>query len=283
MKYAGIADEAGPDLGTQIRAHRELGWTHIEPRNIGEHCITDLSDAEFERVLGRLNDSGLRCIGFASQLANWARPIDGDFQVDIDELKRAIPRMQQAGAKFLRCMSFPNRKNDPLPEDAWRDEVVRRFKLLGRMAEDGGVTLVHENCHGWAGRSPQDTLEFLERVDSPALKLVFDTGNTRDQDSVAFYRAVKDHVVHIHIKDWKRNADGTCTATFPGEGESGTEQVLADLIAENYDGILSIEPHMVAVIHLGKSAAEDPETAYRPYVDYGRRLMKLVDFLQPPP
>lgn len=277
MYYAGIADEAGEDLATQIRAHRELGWSHIEPRNIGNRCITDLPDDEFAAVLGQLSDAGLQAVGFASQLANWARPVDGDFQLDLDELARAIPRMQQAGARFIRCMSYPNSKTAPWADDDWRDEVVRRFKILAQMAEDGGVVLVHENCHGWASQTPQTSLEFIERVDSPALKLVFDTGNTRDQDSVAFFRAVREQIVHIHIKDWKRNPDGSTTATFPGEGESGTEQVLRELLSSGYDGCLSIEPHMVAVIHLGKSADEDPAVAYDLYVEYGRRLMKLVD------
>ena len=107
MNYAGIADEAGEDLATQIRAHQELGWTHIEPRNIDNVCITDLSDADFDSVLRRLEEANQKIVGFASQLANWARPIDGDFQVDVDELQRAIPRMQRAGAKFIRCMSYP--------------------------------------------------------------------------------------------------------------------------------------------------------------------------------
>ena len=37
---------------------------------------------------------------------------------------------------------------------------------------------------------------------------------------------------------------------------------------------------MVAVIHLGKSADEDPETAFRLYVEYGQRLMSLVNNLK---
>ena len=73
-------------------------------------------------------------MGFASQLANWARPIDGDFQIDVDELRRAIPRMQRAGTKFIRCMSYPNREENPLPDDEWGDEVIRRFQILAQQA-----------------------------------------------------------------------------------------------------------------------------------------------------
>lgn len=277
MEYAGIADEAGEDLTTQIRAHRELGWTHIEPRNIGNACITDLSDEEFDDALGRLNDAGQKIIGFASQLANWARPIDGDFQVDVDELGHAIPRMQRAGTKFIRCMSYPNRKELPLPDDEWGNEVVRRFQILAQQAHDGGVTLVHENCHGWGSQDPAHALQLIERVDSPALKIVFDTGNEREIDTVDYFRAVREHVVHVHVKDWKRDLAGDIQECYPGEGDSGAREILADLVKTGYDGFLSIEPHMVAVVHLGKSADEDPEVAYTTYVEYGRRLMKLMD------
>ena len=280
MYYAGIADEAGEDLETQIRAHRELGWSHIEPRNIGNRCITDLSDEEFEVVRGKLNDAGINCVGFASQIANWARPIDGDFQVDIDELQRAIPRMQRTGAKFIRCMSYPNRKENPLSDADWRDAVIERFQTLAKIAADGGVVLVHENCHGWASQTPTHSVEFVERIDSPALKLVFDTGNERENDTVEYYHAVKDYIVHVHVKDWKEREDGDVSECYPGEGDSGAREILEDLIKTGYDACLSIEPHMVAVIHLGKSADADPEAAYNIYVEYGRRMMNLVDSIR---
>lgn len=280
MNYCGIADEAGESLDMQIRAHQELGWSAIEPRNIDGVCITDLSDADFGRVLEAFDNAGQQVVGFASQIANWARPIDGDFQVDIDELQRAIPRMQQCGARFIRTMSYPNSRTSPLTDRDWGDEVVRRFKQLAALAHDGGITLIHENCHGWASQGAASALEFIERVDSPALKLVFDTGNERQRDTPEYFRAVKDHVVHVHIKAWKHNQEANC---FPDEGDCGIEEILRELIADGYSGYLSIEPHMVAVIHLGKSADEDPEIAYRTYVEYGRRLEQLVRKLQETP
>lgn len=279
MYYAGIADEAGKDLDTQIRAHKELGWKHIEPRLIGDTCITDLSDAAFDEALAKLTDAGIQIVSFGAQLANWAREIGGDFQVDVDELERAIPRMQKSGAKFIRCMSYPNNETNPLAENEWRDEVIRRFKELAKMAEDGGVVLVHENCHGWASESVENTLEFIERVGSPALKLVFDTGNTHP-GSIDFYEKAKEHIVHIHVKNSKVGDDGKRQTCYIDEGDNGAQEILTDLLARGYDGCLSIEPHMIAVIHLGKGADIDPEAAYNLYVEYGRRLMKLVDSLK---
>lgn len=280
MKYCGIADEAGESLDLQIRAHQELGWNGIELRNIDSTCVTDLSDADFDASLQKLSDAGMQVVGFASQIANWARPINGDFEVDRQELLRAIPRMEQCGARFIRVMSYPNAKDNPLSEEEWRDEVVRRFQELASIALDAGVTLVHENCHGWGSQSPNHALEFLERVDSPALRIVFDTGNEHQHDTVEYFRKVRDRIAHMHIKSWKLGEEGRPQSCFPDEAESGTSTILRQLLDDGYDGWYSIEPHMIAVIHLGKSADEDPETAYRLYVEYGQRLMRLVESLQ---
>ena len=52
MFFTGIADEAGDDIQTQIKAHKELGWKHIELRNISGVSLTDLCDRNFDEVVG---------------------------------------------------------------------------------------------------------------------------------------------------------------------------------------------------------------------------------------
>ena len=153
MFYSGIADEGAEDLAGQIKAHQELGWKHIELRNLCGTNLTDISDEEFEQATAALAEGGLEVSCFASQLANWARPIDNDFDIDRQELARAIPRMQKLGTRCIRCMSYPN-SQPPLEDGQWRAQVVERLKELVKMAEDGGVTLVHENCNGWGGLGP---------------------------------------------------------------------------------------------------------------------------------
>ena len=275
MFCSGIADEAGDDLATQIKAHTELGWKHIELRNISGVGAADLCDRSFEEVVESLGEAGIAVSCFAAQLCNWSRPITKHPDIDRHELERAIPRMQRLGCPFIRTMSYPNAG---WPEDEWRDEVVARLKALARLAEDGGVTIVHENCNGWGGLGPEQTLELLDRVNSPAMKLVYDTGNPvpHGQDPWGYYSAVKDHVVYVHIKDGILREDGHCDFTYPGEGQGSVPEVLADLAARGYEGGVSIEPHVAAVVHVGK-AASDAEGAYEKYVEYGRRLVALLD------
>jgi len=69
MFFSGIADEAGKDLDTQIKAHKELGWNHIELRNIDGKQFTDLDDAEFDAACARLESAKMKVSCFASAIA----------------------------------------------------------------------------------------------------------------------------------------------------------------------------------------------------------------------
>lgn len=282
FRFTGFADEAGKSLDEQISVVKEVGWNSIEVRLIGDKNVCDLDDSEWSDVFARLQAEGVTIAAFGGQIANWARPISGDFQQDMDELVRNAPRMKQAGTNILRVMSYPNDKENPWPENQWKAEAIRRLRELSKVAEDLGVILGHENCSGYGGLGPKQFLELAEEVDSPAFKLVFDTGNSsgHDQDLEAswrYYEACKDHIVHVHIKSFKAKEGGKLGTCFPDE-DPNQKRILADLKARGYDGWISIEPHIAAAVHTGKSA--DSEGVARGiWVEYTQRLEKLVSEL----
>lgn len=281
MFLSGIADEAGKDIQTQIRAHRELGWKHIELRMVDGANVTQIDDNAFGRIAGALDEAGLQVSCFGSAIANWARPITCDVQIDRDDLKRAIPRMKRLKVSFIRVMSYPNNPDEPIAEREWRRESIARMKYLAGMAEDGGITLVHENCSGWGGLSAENSVVLLGEVASPALKLVFDTGNPVDyhQDTWEYYLRVRPDIAYVHIKDGRR-VNGAIEYCYPGEGEGNVREVLADLRERGYTGGVSIEPHLAAIIHTGK-AADSADQLYNSYIEYGRRLAAIVRDLKP--
>ncbi|NLV44666.1 MAG: sugar phosphate isomerase/epimerase [Candidatus Hydrogenedentes bacterium] len=276
MFFSGISDEAGQDIAAQIRAHRELGWTWLELRVVDGVNITQLTDADFDAVYGAVTDAGMGVSCFSSAIANWARPITGDFAVDEADLARAMPRMHRFGTPFIRVMSYPNDTDNPVDEAVWRKESIRRMQQLARMAEDGGVTLVHENCSGWGGLSAENSNILLREVDSPALKVVYDTGNpvTYGQDAWDYYQTVLQDIVYVHIKDAVK-IDGEDHYCMCGDGDGRVREVVADLLGRGYDGGFSIEPHLAAVIHTGQKA-DSADALYQSYTAYGRRLMEIV-------
>lgn len=290
MYLTGFADEAGGgSLDLQIQATRELGWNAIETRNINGKNLASLSDLEFERVQETLAAAGVSFNAFGSGIANWSKPITESPESSYAELRAAIPRMCALGIRFVRVMSFA--VPPEIKDRSWQyeDEVVRRMQTLVRMAEDGGVVCLHENCMNWGGLSHEHTLRLLERIDSPHFKLVFDTGNPvvnddvrgekpyRKQDAWEFYRKVREHIAHVHVKDARVEPGGADVFTFPGEGDAQVRRILTDLFARGYDGGISIEPHMVRVFHdTNGDSAKNQEAAYLNYIEYGRRMEAMI-------
>jgi sugar phosphate isomerase/epimerase len=279
FKFCGFADEASRALLKQIEATKEAGWAAIELRLVDTKHVCDQTDAEWAATWATLQQHGIAVAGFGGQIANWARPISGDFQKDLDELRRVAPRMHQAGTKLLRIMSYPNDKDNPWPKDKWRDEVIRRLRELAKIAEAEGVILAHENCSGYGGLGPAEYMELVKAVNSPALKLIFDTGNNsaHDNDNEAtwrYYQTCRKEIVHVHIKSYQRGADGKLVTCYPDQ-DPVQRRVLADLKATGYNGWISIEPHLAAAVHAGKDV-KDEDKGKSIYVEYARRLTKLT-------
>ncbi|MCM8786204.1 MAG: sugar phosphate isomerase/epimerase [Candidatus Omnitrophica bacterium] len=274
MIFTGISDEAGQAIETQIKAHKELGWEYMELRNVDKENLTMMSDEKFEEVYKKVTEAGMKVSCFSSCIANWATKISDDFKKDYDELKRAIPRMKKFNTKYIRVMSWPNDKDNPWDEERWAKEVIRRMKELVKMAEDNGIVIVHENCSGWGGESPENMVRLVEEMNSPNFKLMYDTGNVvahnKNVNPWDFYIKVRPYIEYVHIKDY--NKEGR--ATFPGEGNAMVKEILLDLKKSGYKGFVSIEPHLASVVHEGKVG--DPEITYKTYITYGRKLMALL-------
>lgn len=286
MILSGISDEAGPSIDTQIKAHKELGWEHLSARTIHGTNIHDLSEKEFDEVAGKLEDAGIQVIEFSSLIGNWAKSIEVEFDITIGEVNRSIARMKRLGTKMVRVMSYAQH---PWGERQHAEERFRRLRAIIRRFEEAGILAIHENCMNYGGFSADHTMRLVEQV--PGLKLVFDTGNPvfqRDrskgepypwQDPLEFYEAVKEHVAHVHIKDCLNPPDGETEPeeyTMPGEGQARIPEILAALKRDGYDGAVAIEPHIAMVFHIEEGEPVDEQQCYDSYVEYGRRVEKMV-------
>jgi len=288
MIFTGIGDEAANSLDGQVRAIRDLGWSHLEMRGVevpgfAKANFHDIPDAAFDFAVRKLEENGIRVYCFGSTIMNWSKTVNDPFEPTLSEVKRAIPRMQRLGTKYVRVMSFkPGDDDYRIPA-----EVFRRVKDVTNRFLDAGLQPVHENCMNYGGMSWQHGLELLEKC--PGLKWVFDTANPifnpnrskskpwPRQDAWEFWEHIREHVVHIHIKDatWnpaKKDAD----YNWPGEGQGRVRDILADALARGYDGALSLEPHIVVVFHDAQSKSTNEDALRQNFVEYGHRLEQLV-------
>ena len=288
MILIGIGDEAGTSIASQIAATKELGWRHLEMRGVEvpgfpKGNFHEIPDAAFDQCVEQLAAARIEVYAFGSTIMNWAKTVATPWDVTVGEVNRCIPRMQRLGTKFVRIMSLkPGDDEAALPS-----VVVDRVREVTRRFLDAGITPVHENCMNYGGMSWQVAVELLDKV--PGLKWVFDTANPvfnpdrakpkpwPRQDPWEFWTHVRDHVAHIHIKDAVWNpAKNDADYAWPGEGDGKVREILKDAFARGYDAGISIEPHMVAVFHDVNAKAANEDALRANYVEYGRRLEKLI-------
>ncbi len=129
----------------------------------------------------------------------------------------------------------------------------RCYQQVVPVAESYGITINIEP-HGHFTTNPDRVAEMLEFVDSPFLRLNFDTGNTfiAGQDPVAFLRRFIGKVTHVHIKDVSESlasaARGELTgiavshcAIGDGVNADNIRACLRMLREQGYQGVLSLE------------------------------------------
>ena len=281
MYLTGFADEVSSNIEDQIRVTKELGWNAIEARSIGKSNIHDISDADFENVCKVLLDNRIHINCFGSTIANWSKKISDPFEISLQEVERTISRMQCLNVKLVRIMSYARCPGS----EQYAEERFRRLKVICDKFLDAGITPLHENCMNYGGMSWMHTVELIKNI--PGLKLVFDTGNPviskdhskteeRKQDSLEFFKKIHEHVEHIHIKDAFLDRDKECFV-FPGEGDAKIVDILKELKHMNYNGGISIEPHMASVFHDPDAGVSSFEESYKIYIEYGKRLMGLLE------
>lgn len=256
MKLAVITDEISMDLAHSLDVMKEYGASGAELRSIWDKNIADISDDEAETARGILRDKGIEVCCIASPI----------FKCDIDSGNGSIAgQTHQAGeltladqpelisrcadlAKFfgtdlIRIFSFW-KKGDLT--DEIEERIVVALKQAAEIAEKKNVVLALENEYACYHGSGVDTARVLRKVNSPNIKAVWDPGNAFFVDEKPFpdgYQAIKDYMVHFHIKDALRMDSGKRKFMCVGDGQIDFVGQFAALKADGYGGWYSLETH----------------------------------------
>ncbi|MBC7804682.1 MAG: sugar phosphate isomerase/epimerase, partial [Akkermansiaceae bacterium] len=182
-------------------------------------------------------------------------------------LLHSIDVAKRFGTEYLRIFSFwKHSALTPEIEDRIADELVRPCELAAR----AGITLLLENEHACYLGTAAEAARVIERIGSPAIKMIYDPGNSffaGEQPFPAGFESARNHYAHIHVKDAGVNADGMPAWCPVGEGEINYPLLFAALKSDGYGGIVALETHY-------KGADSDPEKASRQSLANMIRLME---------
>jgi len=242
-KLSAFADEVTDDFLEQVRYLAKEGVGYIEPRFVGGRNLMDLGKGELDEVKKMMQDHGLKVSAIGSPIGKVK--LDEPFEPHLDKFKHAVELAVFLEAPFIRMFSYYAPEGKDI--DDYRDQVMDRMAAKAELLADVDVTMVHENEAHIYGHTAENCVEMVEAVGSEKLRLAYDPANFVWGEKITnnvevCWPVMKPYVVHIHIKDWKLGA--TDVGSIPGEGDGQIKELLAELAAMDYDGCMTMEPHL---------------------------------------
>lgn len=255
-KLSAFADEVTDDFLEQVKylASEKVGY--IEPRFIDKKNIMDLTKSELNEVKKKIEDHGLKVSAIGSPIGKVK--LDEPFEPHLDKFKHAVELAMFLETPFIRMFSYYAPEGENI--DDYREKVMERMAAKVEVLSDVNVTMVHENEAHIYGHTAENCVDIVKTIDSPKLRLVYDPANfvwgEKKLDNVeSCWPVMKPYVVHIHIKDWKLGSKDV--GSIPGEGDGQIKELLAELAAINYEGCLTMEPHLQSGGQFGGSTGPE--------------------------
>lgn len=233
-----FADEGGKSLIEQIKALKDNGLTHIEPRGIDGVNISDYTSDMAKEMKKVLDDNGIGVSSIGSPFGKIG--IRDDFQPHFDKFKQTVENACILGTENIRMFSFFIK--DEADYAVCRDEVMERLEKMCDYSLSNGVWCCHENEKGIYGDTDDRCLDVLSSLKGK-IKCVFDPANFVQcgVDILSAYDKLCDYIEYMHIKD-ARFSDGRVVP--PGTGDGHIPELLAEFKKKDGKRFLTLEPHL---------------------------------------
>jgi Sugar phosphate isomerases/epimerases len=238
MNLGIVSDEVSQDPDHAFRVIKGLGASFVEIRDVWGRNVVALEDQKISELKSLAEKYGLEISNVDSYA--FKTYIEAGLGDNLKTLKRAIEITKKLDLEFTRIFTF------------WWEGSLDRYlgrivELLGPaidMASDEGVLLAVENEYSCMVGTGREAAQLLERAGGRWLKVLWDPGNSffaRETPYPDGFNYVRDHVVHIHLKD-ARVEGGAFRFKPIGIGAIDYRGHLKDL-ASWFRGVISLETH----------------------------------------
>jgi sugar phosphate isomerase/epimerase len=203
-----------------------------------------LSDCGQSRALDLLNSSGLR-VSHLFWVGGFTGSDGRTHRESIEDAAEAIRTVAELNCRTLVAYSGPRAGHTAKHA---RRLLQTALAELTPLAVELDVTLAFEPMHpGCAAQwtfltSLDETLEFLQAVDHPQVKMVLDTYHLgRQEDLVDRMAEIVPHVAMVQLGDARRPPNGEQNRCRLGAGVVPLREIVAALASAGYDGYYDVE------------------------------------------
>jgi len=258
MRISAFGDEIAVDFDEQLRVLQQLDIPLIDIRAAwGVNCSQFSGDhiGRIKNLCARYNIA-VSCMG--SPIGK--SPIDDPIEIESERLRTIGETAHQLGTRNIRLFSF-------YPEGGIDEEAIQlsidRLGALSDIAGEHDLQLLLENEKGVVGDIPQRCLQLMRAIDSAHMRFIWDPANFVQCGAVdqvnRWWDELHPYIGYIHIKDARLEDK---SVTVAGDGDGQVLELLTRLREGGYEGVLSLEPHLLEALHSsGFSGADGMEAA----------------------
>ena len=245
MKLGVFTDEVSQDLDRAIKLAARFSVEGVEIRSVWNKPVQHLNDEEVSRIRGALDKAGLRVCAIASPVFKCELDDEPAHRDHLDYLRSCIRIAKALDTSIIRIFTFWKRG----PSGPVWGKIKAGFRPAIPIAEEAGVTLGLENEASTYCATAAETKRFIEEMNSPALKVVWDPCNEvyADEGITPYpdaYRLVEPWLIHLHVKDAKRDPGAKEATIMPvGEGVVDWKGQFRELLTKGYGGYACLETH----------------------------------------
>ena len=240
VTLSGFADEISPDPRAQLDTLAAESISHLELRSAWSVNVADFTDEQLTGFRAAVDAAGVHVSAIGSPIGKI--PVAAPLAPELDRMRRVADVAGGLGTTLVRVFSFFMPAGEP-PE-RYRGLVIDRMGALARIAEERGLILAHENEKDIYGDVPDRCADLITAVGSPALRATFDPANFVQCGVRPFaeaYALIRPHLVYLQVKD---ALAATGEVVPAGQGDGQVPQTLAALRDSDFEGFVSLEPHL---------------------------------------
>jgi len=262
---------ADKSLAYGVKSAASIGYEYVEPcflmgrcllANAG-YCHVTSMDTDPQQIKQLIAEAGVKI----SALSSHSDLLNPEFGVLY--ARQGIRYAKALGVNVVQITEDMYPPKWMTEQDAY-DVMKINLRAIAETCDENGVYLGVEQ-HGPYTAKIQRLTRILELVDSPWIRVNYDSGNTflAGEDPYAMLDAVIDKVVHVHAKDIsiqqaekeRGKVTGTAVGCACGDGVIDWTRIVRRLKKAGFAGVLSVEcgteeQAVRSLSHLNKVLAE---------------------------
>jgi len=246
FKLSVFTDEISQDFERAVLVAQEYHLNGVEVRSAWDKPPHGLETHDIREMRELLRGTKLQVCSIASPFYKCDIDSPEERAQHLEILRKCCVLADAFNCQIIRGFTFWRKK--PL-EEYW-ERAVDGFQEPLKILEKHGKVLAIENEASTMIGTGKRLARFLTEINSPRIGSIWDPANCiydADEPEVPFpngYNAIKDHMVHMHLKDAVRDPKtGEPTCVPIGEGAVDFRGQFRALVADGYEGFVSLETH----------------------------------------